>query len=60
MTDDLDVNEELATTIEGLIDTLAPLGFEGVVVCADGSEPFASLDLGDGRWLDLHAEVRTP
>lgn len=51
------VNEDYAATVEAIIDALEPLGFESVVVCADGSEPCASLDLG-GAWLDVTVAVR--
>lgn len=55
---DPDPNEVHAATVEGVIDALEPLGFEPVVVCADGTEPCASLDLGDGSWLDVTVQVR--
>lgn len=48
---------ELEFTVEAVIDALEPLGFEGVVVCSDGSEPCASLDLG-GASLDVTLQVR--
>jgi hypothetical protein len=44
--------------VEGLMDDVQSAGFEAVVVCADGSEPFASLDCGHGLVLDLTAHLR--
>lgn len=45
--------------IESLMDTVhKEAGFDPNVVCADGSEPFASVALGYGLVLDLTAKVR--
>jgi hypothetical protein len=51
---------EIAATVDRVIDALTPLGFEPVVADSSGNEPCASLDLGDGRWLDITAKVSEP
>lgn len=57
-----DLPDEVETEInERLMEAggvLENFGFEPVTLEFDGSEPFASLDLGDGLWLDLTAKVR--
>jgi len=53
-----DFDETLVPLLEQVSDRLTADGFETVVLAVDGSEPFASMDLGDGYWLDLTAQVR--
>lgn len=53
-----DFDETLIPLLEQVTDTLTADGFETVVLATDGSEPIASMDLGDGYWLDLTANVR--
>ena len=45
--------DDHAATVEAVIDALEPLGFEQNVIDWSGGEPCTSLDLGDGRCLDV-------
>lgn len=51
-------HESALTKLEELTALLEPLGFETVIVDDTGAEPFVSLDMGDGRVLDLTAKLR--
>jgi hypothetical protein len=53
-----DFAEVLVPTLEDLLDRIRSAGFEPHVIAVDGSEPFASLQLDGGYWLDLTAQVR--
>lgn len=57
--DDAPTIEDEAMAIgEWLSDLLQPHGFDSVVLCVDGSEPFVSRDMGNGLVLDLTATLR--
>lgn len=45
----------LQPLVEQVAAALEPLGFESVVLVADGTEPCASISLGGVCWLDITA-----
>lgn len=57
MTEPIDPNDGFADDVGAVVAFLEPLGYEPVVVCADGSEPCASLEV-DGGWLDVTVTFR--
>ena len=51
-------HDEFDGILQGVIDALEPLGFESYVIDWSGGEPCTSLDLGDGRCLDVTVKLR--
>jgi hypothetical protein len=49
--------DQTQALLDAATQALERLGFEAVIECTDGTEPFASFDLGNA-WLDITAEVR--